>query len=77
MTAFESGAVSCGDAEEAAILTSVCPYARREGKFGSGGLAPFILIRGEWSDLRLTPLARAKGRFQFGRNRILLDYDFM
>lgn len=72
MTAFESGTVSFGDAEEAEILTSVCSYASREGKFGSGGLAPFILnVRtrwGEWSDFRPAPLARAKGRFQFGRS---------
>lgn len=64
MTAFESGTVSFGDAEEAEILTS--------GKFESGGLAPLILsVRtrwGEWSDLRPAPLARAKGRFQFGRS---------
>ena len=34
--------MSFGDAEEAEILTSVCTYARREGKFVSGGVSFYV-----------------------------------
>jgi hypothetical protein len=81
MTAFESGTLSLNDAEEAGFMTSFCPCARHEGKFGSGSVTPLILnVRTRWRWLvRFTPrpLAPAKGRFQFGRSWIYLAYDFM
>jgi hypothetical protein len=74
MTGFEIGTVSLKDAE-AEILPSVCPFARREGILGSGGVVPLILNVGtrwgEWSALRLASLAPRKERYPFNRSRTL------